>query len=170
LSWTTPQVVSQTPDYIGSPAFRGNEVLLATTGASLDTFTTPISEPPSSVQVATVGLTLTAPTIAADGTAVVATNDRHVIALRPDGSVRWTVTLTDKATAPPTQGAGDLIYLGTSGGDIEALKLDDGSTVWTWSAGAPVRGPLAAGCDGILYAATDDGIRALVIDAPGLAN
>ena len=39
-----------------------------------------------------------------------------------------------------------------------------------WNAGVPVRGPLAPGCDGVLYAATDGAIVALVIDQPGLAD
>src|SRR5262249_28759432 len=150
VAWTAPQVSSETPHYTGFPAFRGNQLLLSTVAAgTIDVFTLPVAATPSSIQVATVGTTLTAPTIAADGTATAAATDRHAIALRPDGSVRWTVPLPDQATAPPTQGAGDLIYLGTLGGDVLALSLDDGATVWSYNAGAPVRGPLAAGCDGV---------------------
>jgi outer membrane protein assembly factor BamB len=113
---------------------------------------------------------VTSPTIAADGTTTVATDDRRVIALRPDGTVRWTATLAGNATAPPTHGAGNLVYVGTLSGDILALSLNDGSTVWSYPAGAPVRGPLAPGCDGLLYAGTDAAVLALVIDAPGLAD
>jgi len=122
------------------------------------------------VQVAPPGAIITSPTIAADGTATVATDDRRVIALRADGSVRWTATLLANATAPPTHGAGNLVYVGTMLGDILALSLDDGSTVWSYHAGAPVRGPLAPGCDGLLYAGTDAAVLALVIDSPGLAD
>ena len=51
----------------------------------------------------------------------------HGIALRPDGTVRWTTTLLSNATAPPTHGAGNIVYVGTMLGDIIALSLDDGS-------------------------------------------
>jgi outer membrane protein assembly factor BamB len=84
--------------------------------------------------------------------------------------VRWTATLPDSATAPPTHGAGGLLYVGTGSGDILALSETDGSTVWTWSTGAPIRGPLAPGCDGVLYAASGGTVTALVIDAAGLAD
>ena len=170
IVWQPPQVTTETPHYVGAPAFRGNTMLLSTTSATLDTFAIPIQGAPSTITVAGTGTTITAPTVAADGTAVVATDDRHLVALRPDNSIRWTVSLPDQATAPPTQGANDLVYLGTAGGDILAISLDDGSTVWSFSAGAPVRGPLAPGCDQTLYAATDSGIVALAIDAPGLAD
>lgn len=170
IAWAPPQVISETSRYVGAPAFRGNSILLSTTSATVEIFALPISAAPISKQVATIGANLTAPTIAADGTAVVATDDRHLVALWPDNSIRWTVSLPDQSTAPPTHGAQNLIYLGTSGGEILALSLDDGSTVWSFNAGAPIRGPLAPGCDGVLYAATDSGVIALVIDAPGLAS
>ena len=169
IGWTA-QAASETPHYTGSPAFRTNQILLSTSAATLDTYATPIAAAPTTIQIATLGTVISAPTIAADGTAVVTTDDRHAIALRPDGSVRWTVSLPDQATSPPTHGAGDLIYIGTLSGDVLALNLDDGATLWDYNAGAPIRGPLAPGCDGVLYAATDGAIVALVTDAKGLAN
>jgi hypothetical protein len=101
---------------------------------------------------------------------VVATEDRHLIALRPDNTVRWSILLPNQATAPPSHGAGDLVYVGTLAGDILAFRLADGATAWSYFAGSPIRGPLAPGCDGFLYAATDAGIVALALDANGLAD
>lgn len=175
LNWTTGRATAASSHYRGQPAFRGNQVLLATTAATLDAFSfiDPLGSPapsPTTTQVATLGVTLSSPTIAADGTAIFATGDRHLVALRPDNSIRWTVALSDQATAPPTNGDGDLVYVGTVGGDILALNLADGTTAWKYAAGSPIRGPLAPGCDGILYAATDGAVIALVIDAAGLAN
>jgi hypothetical protein len=174
IAWTT-RATSETSRYRGQPAFRGQLVLSSTTSATIDTFAfvDPLGAPassPSSVQAAPFGTVVTSPTIAADGTTTVATDDRRVIALRPDGTVRWTATLAGNATAPPTHGAGNLVYVGTLSGEILALSLNDGSTVWSYPAGAPVRGPLAPGCDGLLYAGTDAAVLALVIDAPGLAD
>src|SRR5205823_2182477 len=163
------------PRYLGAPAIRGNQILIATTAATMDTFTfvDPLaaSAPvPTSTQVAILGTTITAPTIAADGTAVLATDDRQLIALRPDNSVRWNVSLPDQPTGPPSHGAGNLLYVGTLSGDILAISVSDGSTIWTYNAGSPIRGPLAPGCDSVLYAATDGAVVALVIDQPGLAD
>ena len=175
FNWATASSTAESSFYRGQPAFRGNGVLLATTAATVDTFafTDPLGSPapaPSTKQVAPLGVTLLSPTIAADGTALLATDDRHLIALRPDNSVRWTLSLSDQPTAPPTNGSGGVVYLGTVGGDILALSLADGSTLWKYAAGSPIRGPLAPGCDGILYAATDGAVHALAIDAPGLAS
>src|SRR5205823_2986839 len=78
---------------------------------------------------------VTGPTVAADGTAVLATDDRRLIALNPDTSLRWNVPLPDQATAPPSHGAGNLLYVGTLSGDILAINVSDGSTVWTYNAG-----------------------------------
>jgi outer membrane protein assembly factor BamB len=171
LAWNA-HATPESPHYRGQPAFRSGAVLFSTTASTIDSFafTTLTAPPPTTIQVASVGTTITSPTIAPDGTLTVATDDRRVIALRANGSVRWTATLPDSATAPPTHGAGGLLYLGTGSGDILALNETDGSTVWTWSTGAPIRGPLAPGCDGVLYAASGGTVIALVIDAVGLAN
>jgi outer membrane protein assembly factor BamB len=115
-------------------------------------------------------VTISSPTIAADGTAVLSTDDSHLVAVNPNGSIRWTVSLPAAATAPPSHGVGDLLYVGTVAGDILALKLADGSTAWTYSAGSAIRGPLAIGCDAILYAASDGAVLALALDAAGLAD
>ncbi len=176
LGWIQTPPTSESSHYRGQPAFRGNGVvLLSTTVGSLDTFafTNPLGSPapaPTTTQVATFGVGLASPTIAADGTAVIATDDRHLIALHPDNSVRWSILLPGQATAPPSNGAGDLVYVGTLSGDILALHLSDGTAAWTYAAGSSIRGPLAPGCDGLLYAATDGAILALAIDANGLAD
>ncbi|MFN2545929.1 MAG: PQQ-binding-like beta-propeller repeat protein [Myxococcales bacterium] len=177
IGWAiTPQVTSETPHYVDAPAFRGRQVLLATNAAgTIDTFTftNPLGAPaptPTSTQIATLGTTTTAPTIAGDETAVLATDDRHLIALRTDNFLRWNVPLPSQATAPPTHGAGGVLYVGTLSGDILAIDESDGATIWSYTAGAPIRGPLAPGCDGVLYAATDGAVVALVIDQPGLAD
>lgn len=158
--------------YKGSPAFRANQLLISTSAGAIDAFTLPVSGDPASVQVVTAssGVSISAPTIAADGTATVTTSDSRVIAVNPNGVIRWDALLPAPAAAPPAHGAGDLVYVGTISGQILALDLRSGSTVWSYDAGAAVRGPLAPGCDGVLYAATDRGVIALVIDHPGLAD
>ena len=176
LNWATARATTESSHYRGQPAFRGNGVvLLSNSIGALDafTFSDPLASPapnPVTTQVASGVQGISSPTIAADGTAILATDDRHLVALRPDNSIRWTLSLSDQPTAPPTNGAGDLVYVGTVRGDILALSLADGATVWKYSARSPIRGPLALGCDGILYAATDGAILALALDNAGLAN
>ena len=179
-NWTTGIATAESSHYYrGQPAFRGGGVVLLSTGPSgaLDifAFSNPLVSPasaPTTIQAAPVGVTLLSPTIADDGTALLATDDRHLVALPADKSLppRWSILLTDQLAAPPTNGSGGVVYAGTVAGNILALSLADGSTLWKFSAGAPIHGPLAAGCDGILYAAIDGAVLALALDAPGLAN
>lgn len=172
-SWNGATSRAATAAYRGSPAFRApNQLLMSTAAGAIDAFTLPVSGDPASVQVVTAlsGASISAPTIAADGTATVTTSDSRVIAVNPNGVIRWDAILPAPATAPPAHGSGDLVYVGTISGQILALDLRSGSTVWSHDAGAAVRGPLAPGCDGVLYAATDRGVIALVIDHPGLAD
>src|SRR5207302_614185 len=89
IIWTTPQTAPETPHYKGAPAFRGTQVLLSTgTTGAIDVFTPPLASAPTSIAVAGIGVDVSAPTVAADGTATLTTDDRRAIALNPDGSVR----------------------------------------------------------------------------------
>ena len=136
-------------------------------------FAHPLTAPdatPTSLPLTLSGINLSSPTVAADGTLTVATSDRRILALRPDGSLRWTATLPDDLVGSPVHGAGNLVYAGTSRGFVAALSLDDGAVVWSFAAGSPVSGTLAPGCDGVLYVSTLTGVLALVIDVPGLAD
>lgn len=177
-NWTTGIATTESSRYYrGQPAFRGGGVvILASSTGAIDTFTfiNPLASPapsPVTTQVASGIQGISSPTIADDGTALLATDDRHLIALPADKSLpRWSILLPDQLAAPPTNGSGGIVYAGTVLGDILALNLADGSTLWKFSAGAPIHGPLAAGCDGILYAAIDGAVLALALDAPGLAN
>ncbi|TMA25069.1 MAG: PQQ-like beta-propeller repeat protein [Deltaproteobacteria bacterium] len=172
--WTGGHPTSETPSYRGQAAIQGNSVLVSTTSATIDTFASvPLNSDaptPTTVQAAVAGTVISSPTLAEDGTVTIATNDKRIVALKTDGNIRWNATLLDNATASPTHGAGGLVYVGTAGGEIIALSGDDGSAIWSQKVGAPVRGPLAPGCDGLLYAATDASVVALVIDAAGLAD
>src|SRR5205085_10303670 len=53
IAWDMPQVTPESPRYVGSPAFRSNELLLATTAGALNIFPIPFPVPnPTTVQVA----------------------------------------------------------------------------------------------------------------------
>jgi hypothetical protein len=175
-AWIDGRATPETPIYRGQAALHGSSVLVSTTSATIDTFASvpynagAPAPTPTTVQAAPAGRVISSPTLAEDGTVTVATDDKKIVAVKTDGSIRWTATLPDNATAPPTHGAGNLVYVGTAGGEIIALSADDGSLVWSQKVGAPVRGPLAPGCDGLLYAATDASVVAIVIDSAGLAN
>jgi outer membrane protein assembly factor BamB len=112
----------------------------------------------------------TPPTIAEDGTITVGSDDGHVAAISPTGSVLWRSSVGGNVAAPPTHGTGGIVYVGTSTG-ITALRLQDGATLWTFTTSAPVKTPPALGCDGVLYFGDDSGaVTALQTDSTALAD
>ena len=185
LSWSTLKSTPAPDRYRGSPALRAplptgeQPLVLARVAGALDSFLFPPdpigSSPPSptTAVVARASTIITAPTLAEDGTLVVGTQDHTVVALNPDGSQRWLVHTTGDPSAAPTQGAGGVVYVGEDDGTLAALSLADGSTLWSFQAGAAIRTPPAPGCDRTLYFGTDAGaVFALSLDASqsGLAN
>jgi hypothetical protein len=174
-SWSTPQPALQWPIlYFVQPTFRdANTILFPETGG-FDTFAIPAPGKITNTSVRksidlTAGVAF-APTIAADGTVLVA-YDKSLYATAPDGSIRWSrIFHDDQLTAPPAAGAGGILYAGMQSGQILAISVADGSTIWSYDGTSRILGSLAPGCDGVLYAGTTAGIVALVMDAPGLAN
>jgi len=181
-SWGIPLVTPETTDYLGQPALRaptatGQSVLFSSKEGFLNLLayaSAPLSVPPSGSRVQASGSSLdaaTSATLAADGTAVVGTQDAQVVAIAPDGSVRWRIALPSPPTAAPTQGAGGVVYVGTQDGTLFALALTDGRVLWSFAAGSALRTPPALGCDGALYVGSDNGaVFALATDSKGLAH
>ena len=171
--WNPATVTAESAFYVDQPAFRdaGTILLSLFHVGGFDTFT--FQKPPTTafgpVSKSLGTSSILAPTIAADGTALIA-GDNFLFALNADGSIRWSRVFNDQLTAPATAGAGDIVYAGMLSGQILALSLTDGATIWSYDGKIPVRGSLAPGCDGILYAGTDAGVVALVIDFRGLAS
>ena len=98
------------------------------------------------------------PTIGPDGTIYFQDDNGHMYALRPDGSVKWTL-LTGGPAGPVAVGADNTTYIAADG-TIQAIS-PAGARVWQFTDpnSQGVMGGPAVGPDGKVYA---------VMDAPGL--
>jgi outer membrane protein assembly factor BamB len=61
------------------------------------------------------------PVVGGDGTVYVASDDRNLYAVRPDGSMLWALPLSGPALNPPTIGADGTLYLTTTEGELLAI-------------------------------------------------
>ena len=182
-SWPDAKVTPASGTLLGAPALQSpgvleQRILLVHPSGALDTYSfpsNPFSSPASLVSSRQVSsgadFQITPATIAEDGTAVVAVPaDQRVVAIRPDGTQRWSIQLPSAPSTPPTQGAGGVVYVGAADGTLTALSISDGAVLWSYRANGSIQTPPAAGCDGTLYFATDAGqVVALVTDTVGLA-
>ena len=91
-----------------------------------------------------------------DGPVAVPSSNEHdgeLVALRTDGSQRWTAAIGARARAIA---AGETVYAGTS--PLTALDATSGERLWEWDAGVAVR---LAATNSTLYVVTADRIVAL---------
>lgn len=97
------------------------------------------------------GAVVAAPTVAADGTVLFTSHDRHVYALAADGTLRWKYQTGDFVWSSAALASGDLVLLGSDDDQLHALRLSDGEKAWALRPGgcrrATGRGPEAARCD-----------------------
>lgn len=179
--WLRPRPSPAQGRYLGAPALYAPDpsgaqrMLLSQPTGIVDLYSYPASNTADpqlvwSAQIGSPGTPVTTATLSEDGIAVVGSDDRHVVALNPDGTQRWSTRLADSPSAPPTQGAGGVVYVGSNDGTLTALSVASGAVLWTYAAGTAIRTPPAAGCDGTLYFATQEGlVFALATDTVGLA-
>jgi outer membrane protein assembly factor BamB len=99
----------------------------------------------------------TAPAIGADGTIYLAGEDLAVIALYPDGSLRWNFEATGatKFLAGVTLGPDGTVYVADEGGSVFALAGSTGQKLWQFNLTGDQPGQVVAspvvGADGTLY-------------------
>jgi outer membrane protein assembly factor BamB len=91
--------------------------------------------------------------VGADETVYAATDDRVLRAVRPEGTVRWSVAVGGRA-APAIAGDGTL-YVGDASGQLQAVSAE-GQLLWSYAAGAAVAAPPVIGADGTVYVGSDD--------------
>lgn len=70
------------------------------------------------------------PVVAADGTVYVASNGGKLVALDPDGAVRWEAVLPAPPVGAPALGASGDVYVADRSGNLSAVK-PDGNLRWT---------------------------------------
>lgn len=82
----------------------------------------------------------------------------RVIALNPNGSLKWTFEAPDWVDSSPLIGRGDnTIYAGCWDGVFYALNRSDGSLKWSYDTDGFISGTAAQGADGTLYVPGGDG-------------
>ena len=82
----------------------------------------------------------------------------EVIALNPNGSLKWKFEAPDWIDASPLIGRGDdTIYVGCWDGNLYALNRSDGTLKWSYDTDGFISGTTAQGPDGTLYVPGGDG-------------
>jgi outer membrane protein assembly factor BamB len=103
---------------------------------------------------------------------VAATRQREVLAIAPDGAVRWRVPVSGRVTAP-TAGLAGFVYVASLDGRLAALDAASGQARWLAALGGPVEAPLRAQRDAagreVVAALRDDGTL-LGFVSPSLAS
>jgi hypothetical protein len=96
------------------------------------------------------------PAVAADGTVYVASRDKRLHALSPQGEVRWTLPLPARPIGAPALGASGRIYIADADGGLAAVAAN-GLLVWSISGGdaGGLSGPITGRDETIYYTALD---------------
>jgi outer membrane protein assembly factor BamB len=106
--------------------------------------------------------------LAAGDGAVFAATDRELVGLGSDGKPRWSVQVPGGFSAPPAWDAGWLIAT-TKGGEVLAVRSQDGQVLWTANVAAPVVARPAIGHDRVYLSLEDGHVAALDLRTGALA-
>ena len=121
---------------------------------------------------ATGGPILSSPSIGADGTIYVGSDDGKVYAVKPDGTAKWAIPFATGGgvRTAPAIGSDGTIYVGSRDSKIFAINADGGEQ-WVWDAAGEVNSSPAIGPDGTVYVGSNDcKLYALFSNSAGLAN
>ncbi len=121
------------------------------------------------------GAIVSAPSVDADGTvyfgleigssSALITAGR-VLALRPDGSLKWQTNLPDWVDASPLVGRdGETLYVGCWDGKLYALDRGTGVVKWSYDTEAFISASAAQAPDGTLYVPGGDGLLHALTEA-----
>jgi outer membrane protein assembly factor BamB len=109
----------------------------------------------------TGGFLVSSPTIGADGTIYIGSEDKYLYAVNPNGTLKWRFLAGDWIDSSPAIGRDGTIYFGCWDGKLYALR-DEGTQarrVWEYAIGAGnyVYSSPALGADGTIYFGGGDG-------------
>lgn len=98
------------------------------------------------------------PTIGSDGTIYVGCAGNKLIAINPDGTLKWTYATGGSIYySSPTIGADGTIYIGSRDRKLHAIN-PDGTPKWTYMTGGEIDGSPVIGPDGTIYIGSKDRI------------
>lgn len=112
------------------------------------------------------GAVTSSPAIGEDGTIYVGVEvgsgtsflkSGRVLAILPNGSLRWQRDFSDWVSASPTVGADGTVYVGSWNGRFFALAGDTGAVKWEYATDSFIVSSAAIGPDGTIYVGGGDG-------------
>lgn len=101
----------------------------------------------------------------ADGGVIAGVAGGRVVALWPGGGERWSFTPLSGFSGKIAI-AGDVVYVGSAGGELYAMALD-GTQLWRFATPAAIRSGPVAGAGGIVYFGSD---RFYALSASGVSQ
>jgi outer membrane protein assembly factor BamB len=107
----------------------------------------------------TIGTIRSTPAVADDGTIYVGSDDGHLYAINPDGTLKWQSVLIGAVRSSPAVGFGGVVYVGSDDGNLYAFQPDSASPnppLYSYSTGGAVRSSPVIGAGGKVYVGSDD--------------
>ncbi len=95
------------------------------------------------------------PAVSRDGDIVIGTSDFKVLAIKSDGTLRWTYRTESNVNSSPVIGNNGRVYVGSSDNRIYALD-STGALAWSYETGGPVESSPLLGNDGTVYVGSND--------------
>jgi hypothetical protein len=101
------------------------------------------------------GIRESSPAIGSDGTIYVASFDKKLYAINPDGTEKWNFWINGSGYSSPAIGFDGTIYVG--GGNLKFWAINpDGTEKWNFTTGWSVLSSPAIGPDGTIYVGSSD--------------
>jgi outer membrane protein assembly factor BamB len=116
---------------------------------------------------------LSSPVIGNDGTIYTGGYNTELIAINPDGSIKWATPVSStfaRVNTTPAIGADGTIYVGAQDGKLHAVN-PDGTLMWDYQAGNRISSNPSISNDGTVYVGSEDGsLYAINSSSNGLAK
>jgi outer membrane protein assembly factor BamB len=101
------------------------------------------------------GFISSSPAIDADGTVYVGSDNNKLIALNPDGTLKWSYTTNDDVVSSPALADDGTVYFGSNDKKFYALDTD-GNFKWSYPTGEAIGSPPVLADDGTIYFGSSD--------------